>query len=196
MGIVNTSRVPTEAGCGALITIDQGHREIHEGDSYTALYTITTAAALGARSGILIKTPAAPKGVHMLGSFACSAASDARLCEAPTVTANVGSHGNVIYNRLRGSANTSGIFDNATVPVVNKFTTLTEAQIAGDGSFALGTVLRTFPVSIGTGPQQTGGTSRADSEYILAANTKYLVLLTTTSGSATTHWLLLDWYEV
>jgi hypothetical protein len=78
---------------------------------------------------------------------------------------------------------------------VNKFTTLTEAQIAGDGTWATGTVLRTEPLTVGAGPKPVGGDTRATEEYILKANTKYVFLLTNTAASANTHTILIDWYE-
>ena len=87
------------------------------------------------------------------------------------------------------------IFENATVPALNKFTTLTEAQIAGDGTWNTGTILRTAPLSIGAGPKPAGGTSREDSEYVLKTETVYILLLTNTAANANDHLLQMDWYE-
>ena len=179
----------------ALKVIDHQHHEIHSGDSFTAYYSRVTANGNGLRSGIYIKTPAAPKYIHMVVSFSCSTAASYSICEAPTIASNVGSHGNTIYNRLRDSTNPSGVFDNATVPAVGKYTTLTEAQIAADGTFNAGTVIRSEPLVAGSGPKPAGGNSRGEQEYILKANTKYIFLLTNTTEDANIHHILIDWYS-
>lgn len=180
----------------AIVNIDHAHHGIHEGDSFTAYYTRTTAATNGHRSGIYLKTPLAGyKLLHMVVSFSCSTPADFSICEAPTIAANVGSHGVAIYNRYRDSVKASTVYDNATVPAVNKITTLTEVQIAGDGTWNVGTVIRTAPLNAGNGPFVAGGSSRDSQEYILKANTKYVFLLTNTTADANIHHILIDWYE-
>jgi len=179
----------------ALPTLDFPHHEIHEGDSFSCYYTRVTASTNGHRSGLYIKTPIAPAGCHMVAQFSASTAATYSICEAPTIAANIGTHANVIYNRYRDSTNTSGCFSNATIPVVNNFTTLTEVQIAADGTWATGTVIRSAPLSAGTGPKPAGGSTRESQEYILKANTAYVFLLTNTSADANTHHILVDWYE-
>jgi hypothetical protein len=185
-------------GSKASVTIDFAHQEIHEGDSYSAYYTLTTAATTGHRTGLYIKTPTAASGkrIHITASFSASTAANYSICEAPTIASNVGTHANAIINRYRDSTHESGCYDNATTPAVNKFTTLTEAQIAADGTWALGTVIRTEPLRVGDAPKPAGGSSRDSQEYILKANTKYVFLLTNTASSANTHFILVDWYSL
>ena len=179
-----------------LQTIEYAHHEIHGGSSFTAYYTRTTAATSGHRSGLYIQTPAAGgKLLHIVAQFSASTAANYSICEAPTIAANVGTHGGVIYNRYRDHAGTSGCFDNATVAAVNKFTTLTEAQIAADGTWAVGTLLRTAPLTVGSGPKPAGGAGRDSQEYILKAATQYVFLITNTSADANAHHILIDWYE-
>ena len=175
--------------------ISYEHHEIHDGSSFTAQYNITTAATNGHRSGLFIKTPATGPLVHLVVTISSSAASRYSICEAPTIAANVGTHANVIYNRYRDHTGASGCFDNATSPAVNKYTTLTEAQIAADGTWATGTVIRSNPMVSGAGPKPAGGSSRDTAEYILKANTKYVFLITNTSADANAHDITLDWYE-
>jgi hypothetical protein len=180
----------------AILTIDYGHHEIHGGSSFTAYYTRTTASTDAHRSGLYIKTPAAASGLcHAIISFAASAAATFSICEAPTIAANTGTHANVIYNRYRDSSTTSGCKDNATSPASNKFTTLTEVQIAADGTWATGTVIRTEPLAVGTSSKPAGGSSRDSQEYILKANTAYVFLLTNVGANANVHYILVDWYE-
>jgi hypothetical protein len=176
--------------------IDRAHHEIHEGTSFTASYHVTTASTNAHRSGLYIKTPNNGKYCHAVVQFSCSTAATYSICEAPTIAANIGSHANVIYNRYRDNTTLSGCLDNATSAAANKYTTLTEAQIAGDGTWATGTVIRTAPMIAGTGPKPAGGSSRDTQEYILKANTKYVFLITNTTADANSHSILLDWYEV
>ena len=178
-----------------LSVIEYGHHEIHGGSSFTAHYALTTAATNGHRSGLYIKTPLTAPLVHAIIQFSASTAAIYTLCEAPTIAANVGTHANVIFNRYRDSATLSGCFDNAAAPAVNKFTTLTEAQIAADATWATGTILRTAPLVMGAAPKAAGGATRETQEYILKANTKYVFLITNTAADANAHHILVDWYE-
>ena len=178
----------------SLSMIEFGHQEIHEGRSFTAYFQNTTAADPADRSGIFIKTPNSTTLLHLVASFSTSLGATYSICEAPTLTANIGTHTAVIYNRYRDSTTVSTAVNNATTPVAGKITTLIEANFAA-GSWAAGTVLRTASLVAGTGPKPAGGVSRDTEEYILKANTKYVFVITNTTSSATTHTILLDWYE-
>ena len=179
----------------ALVTIEYEHHEIHKGYSFTAYYTITTAPTIGHRSGLYIKTPATPSLCHVIVSFSASTAAYFSICEAPTIASDIGTHGVAIYNRYRDSIITSGCFDNDNPAVVNKYTTLSEAEISGDVTWDTGTILRTEPLEIGAGPKPAGAEGRGEQEYILKANTAYVFLITNTASSANAHHILLDWYE-
>jgi len=182
----------------ALNVIETDHHQIHEGVLFTAYYTVTTASTNGHRSGLFIKTPPASENsvrCHLIAAFASSTAATLSVCEAPTIAANVGTHTSLIYNRFRDASNISKCLNNATTPVPGYITTLTEAQIAADGTWATGTILRTEPLTVGTGPKPAGGSARGEQEYILKADTKYVFLLTNTSADANTHHILIDWYE-
>lgn len=191
----NTYQTPRlDKSTHALETIEYEHHEIHSGSSFTAYYTITTAATNGHRSGLYIMTPIA-KEIHAIISFSASVAANFSLCEAPTIAADTGTDAVVIYNRNRNSSKSSLIKDNAAARAANRYTTLTEAQIAGDGTWATGTVIRTEPLIAGGGPKPAGGESRGEQEYILKHDTAYVFLITNTVATANTHHILLDWYE-
>jgi len=178
--------------------IESDHHQLHEGYSFSAYYTVTTAATDAHRSGLFIKTPPTTENtnrVHAVVEFAASTAANFSICEAPTIAANIGTHTGQIINRFRGSSNISGCFNNATAPARGCFTTLTEAQISGDVTWATGTILRTEPLRVGDSPKPAGGQGRGSQEYILLPDTKYVFLLTNTAASANTHFILVDWYE-
>ena len=178
-----------------LVGIDGPHEQIHGEDSFTAYYTITTASTNGHRSGLYILTPSVKK-LHAVISFSASTAAIYSICEAPTIAANTGTHGVVPYNRFRSSIETTRIQDNATVRAINRYTTLNEAEIAGDGTWNTGTVIRTEPLRTGDSPKPAGGTSRDTQEYVLLGDTAYVFLITNTTAAANTHHILLDWYEI
>ena len=180
----------------ALKVIDYAHHEVHGGSSFHCYFNNTTANSNDDRSGIYIKTPAAGgKLVHLIVEFQASTAADMCICEAPTIAANVGTHTGVILNKYRDSIKTSGCFSNATTPLVNRFTTLNEVQIAGDGTWALGLQIMREPLVVGSGPKPAGGSSRGTQEWILKANTAYVFLITNTAASINVHHISLDWYE-
>jgi hypothetical protein len=175
--------------------MEYAHHEIHGGFGFTAQYNITTAATAGHRSGLLIKTPETMPLVHVVVTFAVSVAARYSICEAPTIAANTGTHAVPIYNRYRDHANASGCFDNANAPAANKYTTLSEAQIAADATWSVGTIIRANPLISGSGPKPAGGSSRDTQEYILKANTKYVFLITNLTADANVHDITIDWYE-
>jgi hypothetical protein len=183
-----------DASTESLQTIEYGHHEIHSGSSYTTEYTLTTAASAGDENGVYILTPAT-KEIHMVAEYASQLAATFTICEGVTLAANTGTGGVAIYNRNRNSANTSQIQDNATSRAANKITTLTEAQLGGDGTWACGTALRVVPVVAGAGPKPAGGSGRGSQEYILKNSTAYVFMLTNTPSTASDQNILLDWYE-
>lgn len=179
----------------AIPTLEYQHAMNHLGKAFRLYYSVTTAATSGHRTALIFTTPASGY-INALFGVSSSVACTAELLEIPTIAANTGSHGNTVYNRNRLSTNTSGILDNATVPVVNKFTTLTEAQIAGDGTWNKGTVLSTFGTVALANPLMFGLSQRwNDSEWVLKQSTKYVVMLTNTAASANIHRLFVEYYE-
>lgn len=179
---------------GAALIIDFGHQEIHDGDSYTGYYTRTTASTDGHRSAIYIKTPSSGQ-IHMVIEFSSSTAATFSIDEAPTIDADTGTHTNTCFNRYRDSVNTSTILDNDSPAVAGYYTTYNETQLAA-ANYTPGTILRTEPLQAGSGPKPAGGTGRDTQEYILAADTIYLFLITNTSADANKHHIMIDWYEL
>jgi hypothetical protein len=179
----------------AIPHIEYQHVMNHVGKAFRLYYSVTTAATNGHRTALIFTTPATGY-INALFGVSSSVACTAELLETPTIAANTGSHGNTVYNRNRPSTITSGILDNATSPAVNKFTTLTEAQIAGDGTWNKGTVIATFGTVALAAPAIFGLSQRwVDAEWILKQSTKYVVMLTNTSASANIHRLFVEYYE-
>ena len=192
-GAIYITRDGTNWGKTVTVGTDLSHWKIHDGDSYTAYYSVTTANLDAQRSGLYIKTGTIE--IHAIAAFSASGAAFASIQEAPTIAAGVGTASNDIFNRKRDSTNASTCLDNANPAVAGKYTTPTEAEIAGDGTWALGTMLRIEPLVTAAPPKVIGGSTRDSQEYILKANTKYVFLLTNYGASVNLHEIYLDWYE-
>ena len=177
---------------GGLVTITTPHQTIHRGHSFKVHYTTTTAATDDHHTAVYLKTPVSGE-VHMVASFSVSAAGEFFICEGITIDANEGTSA-AIFNRNRNSSVASTVLDNATVPLVNKVMTWTEAQLAA-GNFTCGTELEYEPLVAGSGPKPAGGVSRGTEEFILKKNTKYLFYTQNIGNSANVHHVWLNWYE-
>ena len=99
-----------------------------------------------------------------------------------------------VYNRNRNSGNTSVVLSLEATPVDNKVTSFTEAQIAG-ANYSAGTMLDHVILVGGEGPKALGGQARADQEWVLKSNTKYLLYLQNVGANINRHEIHLDWYE-
>jgi len=189
-----TYQVPRlDSSTHAIATVDYAHHEIHGGSSFTTYYTRTTDATAGHRSALYLLTPS-DKEIHLIASFSASTSATFSMCEGVTIDVNEGTNTVVIYNRERNSSKTSSVSNNATVPAKGFVTSFTEAEIAA-ANFSAGTILRTEPLQVGTGPKPAGGSGRGSQEYILKKSTKYVFRITNVAASANVHHILLDWYE-
>jgi len=162
-----------DAVAGCPITLDFAHAEIHEGDSYTASYTADLTN--GQVFDILIVTPDSANLAHFVWSVDFELEGHVSIYEAPTATQ--AANPIVAYNRNR-----SGTPNVATVVVTHSPTSITVGT----------TLIR--DAHAGAGKILSG--SRADGrEFILKANTKYLMRITNATSSANYISVWLDWYE-
>jgi len=159
------------------------------GNVYAAQYALTTAATSGHRTAIFLNSMRSST-LYMRVSFSASVAADYLICEAPTIAVNVGTHAHPVYNRLRDSLNISHINDNKTVATLGAVTTLTEAEIAADLTFAEGTVLFQAPINPATGLNY-----ESENVIVLKENTNYIFMIKNTVATANKHVIKLDWLE-
>jgi hypothetical protein len=170
--------------------------KIHDEDSFSAFYEVLTANVDNARTAIGFTTANTTKWLHMVMRASASAFAEGFIEETPTIDDDAGTQIDVI-NRNRNSSNTSGALSLETIPVVNKVTTFTEAQIAA-ANYVAGTALERVFVAAGSGPQALGGTVRSDRVWILKQNTKYLFYIQNVGApgaGGNQHEIHLDWYE-
>ena len=157
---------------GALVSVDELHHEIHDGEHFTATFAETIGS--GSASALLLETPgSAVAEVHFIADLESSAAGTLIFSETPNATV-----GTVViaYNNKR----TSGISALTTITSNGAVTTT-------------GTILGNMVVGAGGAGNKVGGESGARNEWILNNDDRYL-LQYTSSAASNVAWNVM-WYE-
>ncbi len=193
------SPIPLDGMSGAAIVVDHQESFLHQGKMFHAHYESdpTDSNLIGEETAIGFTTPAAASGrVHMIIDVRADEESVWELREDPAIVLGSGNELNPL-NRFRDSANRSALIgNNATLPV-NAYTTydVGEANTAG---LAGGEILEHETIAIAGGPPFGGvgnAEARGEREWILMADTEYVIILTCSSNNNTTHEISLTWYE-
>ena len=165
----------------AMVVIDHPHRKIHDGRHwiYTNSFEIVS---VGAIKWHHFRTPNTTTQQHIL--FGGEASGLAAICffEAPTMPTGAGTNtARGIENQNRRSTNTTSsiIYQDPTVGAGETGTCLFTSRVGGAG----------------VGQSKYPGSIRSEDEFILAANTSYLLkcgaLVASITGS-----IFMNWYEV
>ncbi len=178
----------------ALQIIDHAEHEIHDGRSFHAEYSTVTAATDAHRTGIMFKTPNTAKHAHMIVTVSASDPAEIIINEAPTLADSGDGSDLAVYNRNRNLTVASVLSSLEDVPTVGSLTSMTEAEMVQVGVSA-GTELEHIFIAGGSGPFAVGGLSRGTEEWVLKANTIYVIYLENTGANANTHHISLDWHE-
>lgn len=157
MGITSSDParwMPVEAISGNRLILEPEHGAIHDGQHFVASHAETVGTATAVT--VMIQTPSAPRYIH----FICDVESDKAVTwtfsEAPNAS---GGSAIVSLNNYRGNAKTAG-------------TTITSAVTYTSA----GTILDRFLIGTSGNPNSaTGGAVGHRNEWLLAANTSYLV---------------------
>ena len=176
-----------------LQTIDYEHHEIHSGNSFVVHFSNTTANTDNHRTGIAFKTPVTAE-MHLVATLSASGAAEVFFLEAPTIGTAAAGTRKAIYNRNRVSATTSLCRDEEAGYVAGGVSTYIEAQLV-TANVSAGTELEYVVLQAGGGPKPLGGSSRGTQEWILKADTLYLIYIQNIGASANVHNISLDWYE-
>lgn len=170
----------------ALLTIDVGHYEIHDGDSFRAAVVDDTMAATETLS-LGFMTPAGTRLHHVVVGWAIKAAGHVELLERPVWTTNTGTV-TPAWNRNRDSANVSGMLEDKTATPAF---TATGNLLRNPTITAPGTVIT---LGYGFAAKQTGNQGRESAEWVCEPNTAYVVRLTA-DANVNGGFIELDWYE-
>jgi len=144
-------------------------------------------------TAIAFNTPSGTKFIHLTITAAATGGASVGFYEAPSIDVDEGTE-LAIYNHNRTKTATTSIISSiATTPVVNKATSYNETQAA---SANISTTTPLMLKYIGTGGKGSiGGESRGVSEFVLAASTQYVVLMTSLTDDNAVNNITLDWYE-
>lgn len=164
---------PIDTTAQAVMTIDNHHHEIHEGDAYFYYDSVTLGSA--ATQDYLLTTPNTAKWAHMVFSVDGTAVTTCRLYEASDRT---GTTLQTVWNNNRNSVNTAAV-------TVRKGTS---------GGTTDGTLMKTYSSGTSQGSTKTPTHLGFGSEIILKQNTKYILRVTSgTAGNLCN--VVLNWYE-
>ncbi len=186
---------------GAAVEIDWAHHKIHSEDFFTAHYE--SMAPLPTNAGedtaISFSTPAeavSPRRVHLFFDAWANDESVLEFREGPAIV--LGNESPLlIFNRRRGSPNTSILRRNNIAQTAGQLSSHTVVQAAAAG-LAGGTILHHETIAIGGNPPFAGvmnGQARSEREWPLDFDTNYVLILTSSTINDTVHNLILNWYE-
>ncbi len=184
---------------GAGVVITNAHSKEHDGKAFYAHYESDPAALPtndGDETAIGFITPATTSGrIHMIIDVRADDESVWELREDPAVVLEVGS-GLAGLNRFRDSANQTAMLVMSATPNIGLTSyTVAEANTAG---LAGGTILESETLAIAGGPPFAGvgnSEARGEREWILAASTEYVIIITSSTINDTVHEISLHWYE-
>ena len=178
------------------VTIDYAHHEIHEGNSYRADLSVSTAATFDTTDAMIMtfKTPATGRWLHAIFFAKASDSCTLEILEGATVTATtpIGNGAITILNRERNGSKTSAVADTYS-GVAGQVTGGETAVGNGPPTIAAdGTTL--YTEQIGGGSPKTGGESRDIAEWVLKADTVYAIRLTSNAENVLAR-VAMIWYE-
>jgi len=175
MSVSNNNQV--DKTTGAQNVLDYPHHEIHGGSHYT-YHMYNASMASGDSIAFIVTTPNTTKWAHALFSGSSAFKFVYELYEDTTHDAGAAES---FYNNNRNSSNSGTVAIN-TFGSGGSNGTLIEAQ---SGGFATGN---------GANLRLGGGEGRADNEWILKQNTKYLVRAESFTDANNIQ-LNMTWYE-
>ena len=158
------------------VVISFPHHEVHDGDTFIACYKSPEGTDIEDDASLdIVLVPARATALHF--TFAVAAAGDAEFFIYEGSNTDIGT-AIPTYNLNRVSGKISNLFIKHTPSIT-----------------AVGTMLCNVFLPGGTKNQANGGSTRQDTEYILAPLTKYLFRLTNRAGSAKVLGWNFSWYE-
>lgn len=173
--LIRLLREALEGNDEGAVVIDYAHKKVHEGDLYLASGYFANIANAGTVK-LLLVTGAIP--VHLTGQILAGGEAYIEFYEGATANPL----GTVVtgINLNRGSTNTANL-------------KLYHTPTVAGGSE--GTKIYDSFAPAGRGPQAGGGDLRPGSEFLLAVNTTYYMVITNVSGNAKNYGVELEYYE-
>ncbi len=183
----------------ALIGISLEHSRVHQGVMFHAHHESNPASLptnAGEETAIGFRTPAAAiSRIHMIIDVRADEESVWELREDPTVVLNQGTRSQP-RNRFRDSS-ISSLLNDLETNTPNGVSTFDvgEANLA---DLSGGAILEHETLAIAGGPPFAGvanSEARGQREWILKAETEYVIIITSSTIADTVHEISLTWYE-
>jgi len=161
---------------GALNVIDVTHREIHEGDFYSASYKTPDGDPLADNGTLVFVLTMNSRYAHLTSLMACGGDGEIEVYEGTNIDAD----GTPItpQNHKR------------TDPTATRMTVVRDPTINADGLF-----LDHKFIPGGSGPFSVGAAGWHRQEWILQPTVNYMLRLTNRAGGAQPVSLSVEWYE-
>lgn len=171
----NKQDIKADTMTSVLATIDHEHHKVHSGSHF--IFSDTFVLTSAASKEYIIQTGTNTSYSHFVFNVGCNVSTNFNFYETVTV-GTVGAAINTFNNnRVLGTAPKTAIFSDPTNSTVGSslvvFRTGSSAGVQGAAS---------------------GQSNRAGEEFILKANTNYLVRITANEASCTGH-IIGEWYE-
>lgn len=169
---LNSMALLSDSTTNAIITIDEPHAQIHDGDTYR--YSDSVTLNNGSSQDYLLTTPASPT-IHFTLQADGTAITSFFMYEA---TDKTGTTGQTIYNANRTSANASSM-------TIKKGTS---------GGTTDGTLIAQYASGAAQGQSKNPSNVDHSEEWLLKASTKYIFRITSgTAGNLCN--VMMSWYE-
>lgn len=162
---------------GGLIITDSVHNEVHEGMMFQASYRSPDASDVADNGTLDLLVRVGADNIHTAFEFVAGGDAEHAIYEGTTVTDSNFGTALSENNMNRGSIITTDVQVTHT-PTIN----------------SIGTLLHNMFLPGGTGGQALGASIRTGTEWILAANTTYLLRLINRAGTAQPLCIVLQWY--
>ena len=144
---------------------------------------------------LAFNTPNTDKRIHLVPSGTATSGATFQLIEAPSIDVDEATGQLIPYNRNRTSSNASTVLSIETVPVITKVSYYYEIPAASANITKTVALWTEVVGETGNPSTKSGGGTRGQSEFILAKNTQYCIVMTSNDDNDNMHHITLSWYE-
>ena len=175
--VAEQSGVLRDSFLGGQVVISQEHYQLQTGDTFLVSYKSPDDANIADDGTVNLHIATGAKQVHLSAWASCGGDMEAELLEGTTIDGDTGTE-MTVYNKRRASAT-------ASLSTVKRDITVDSA----------GTLLEHRFIPGGDGGNAVGGARGEQDEWIVAANTNYMLRITNRAGTAQPMSIEIEWYE-
>jgi hypothetical protein len=173
----------------ALITLGFDGHKLHDAKTFLADY-VDESIGSGATHAIAFKTPATSPEIHMDLGFKVLVSGDIEIFEGASWATSTGTQ-LAVYNRNRNNAASSAVLEDTSGTFTASDNLIVDPNIPANGLSQATPIHHVFSFGAQQNPFQG---ERGTEEFILKANTQYVVLFTS-GGANNKVQLFMEWNE-